>query len=165
MFVSVAAPGPTRVVAGEVTSQDMTPQGSESAPLSPVAIVEIAPGGAPAPPAALPLHKRRWFRVLVTRIVMRLSMIGVIVGLGFAFSWGSVVDAYSHWIHGFHPRAASVALFTVLASVFAGIAPGARIAPSLLAAASSFQGVGICDVLVCEFVGACAWVCLCHMCF
>jgi hypothetical protein len=74
--------------------------------------------------AAVPWWKRKWVKVVVVRIIVRLSMIGLVIGLSFAFSFKSVVRKYSAWIHGFHPQISSVALYTTFATAFASIAPG-----------------------------------------
>lgn len=97
-------------------------------------------GAVPGSEVLLPWYRRRWVKVVLVRIMVRLSMIGLIVGLSFAFSFKSVVRKYSAWIHGFHPQISSVALFTTFATVFASVAPG--------------QLLQICDVsrVVCLFL-------------
>lgn len=97
---------------------------------SPSHVVLTHPGPpVPDPPPAQPLWRRRWFRVLLVRIAVRLTVIGAIIGIGFVFSVRSIVNKYSSWIHGFHPQAASALLFLTFASVFAGVTPGVWVQP------------------------------------
>lgn len=83
----------------------------------------------------LPFYKQKWFRIIAVRVAIRAAGIALLIGLSFAFSYKSVVHKYSAWIHGIHPAAASIAVYTSLASVFVAIMPGSY-APIVLAGAT-----------------------------
>ena len=93
-------------------------------PVQGLAVTPEPPAPADVDESRLPWYRRRWVRVLLTRLAIRAGMIGLLVGLSFVFSVKSVVRKYAAWIHGYEPTAASVALFTAIATVFASIAPG-----------------------------------------
>ena len=73
---------------------------------------------------AVPWYRSRWCRVLAVRILMRLSMVGLVIGLGFVFSFRGAVDKYADWIAHFSPHFIAILLFTIFASLFASVAPG-----------------------------------------
>ena len=77
-----------------------------------------------APSPRVPWYRSRWCRVLTVRIIMRLSMIGLIIGLGFLFSFRTVINKYSDWIAHFSPGFVAVLIFTIFASLIAAVAPG-----------------------------------------
>jgi hypothetical protein len=85
----------------------------------------------PSNEVKLPWYRSRWCRVLTVRICMRLSMIGLIIGLGFVFSFRGAVNEYADWIAHFDPDFIAVLLFTIFATVFASGAPG-ECAPSAM---------------------------------
>ena len=53
-----------------------------------------AAGTAAASQDKQPWYRRRWVKVVAVRVLMRLTMVGILVVIGLVFSLDSVVDAY-----------------------------------------------------------------------